>query len=64
MAKVEALTVEVKPVLTVDTDTAYTCLMLLELYCKANDKIIVSNKLDPQSYDFENIIKSREDKGK
>jgi len=64
MAKVEALTVEVKPVLTVDTDTAYTCLMLLKLYCKANDKIIVSNKLDPQSYDFENIIKSREDKGK
>lgn len=64
MAKVEALKVEVKPVLTVDTDTAYTCLMLLELYCKANDKIIVSNKLDPQSYDFENIIKSREDKGK
>jgi len=57
MAKIEPLTVEVKPVLTVDTDTAHTCLMLLELYCKANDKIIVSNVHDPQSYDFENIIK-------
>ena len=64
MSKVTSLEVEVKPVITVDQDTAYTCLKLLELYCKANDKIIISKNYDPQSYDFDNIIKKREDTGK
>lgn len=46
------VTVEVKPVLTVDDDTAYTCLMLLELYCKANDKVLEVCQLDCQSYNI------------
>ena len=34
------LTVEVTPRLTVDNDTAWVCLGLLELYCRQNKKTI------------------------
>lgn len=34
------LTVNVTPVITVDNDTAWTILGLLELYCRANNKTI------------------------
>ena len=40
MAKMGEITVEVKPRLTVDNDTAYVCLGLLEMYCKQNGKTI------------------------
>lgn len=60
MIKLDTLTVEVKPVLTVDKATAYTCLRLLELYCKANDKIVISVGCDPQSYDFDDLVIKRE----
>ena len=35
-----SLEVEVTPVITVDDNTAYTILNLLELYCRANNKTI------------------------
>ena len=40
MAKMGEITVEVKPRLTVDNDTAYVCLGLLEMYCRQNRKTI------------------------
>lgn len=40
MAKMGEITVEVKPRLTVDNDTAYVCLGLLEMYCRQNGKTI------------------------
>ena len=40
MAKTGEVTVEVKPRLTVDNDTAYVCLGLLEMYCRQNRKTI------------------------
>jgi hypothetical protein len=55
MANLQTLKVEVEPVITVDQDTAYTCLMLLELYCKANNFVIKASEYDPQHYDFNTI---------
>lgn len=40
MANIGEITVEVKPKLTVDNDTALVCLRLLELYCRQNRKTI------------------------
>lgn len=57
MSKLKTLEVEVRPVLTVDENTAFTCLMLLELYCKANNVVLEPCENDPQSYDFRHIIK-------
>jgi len=56
MSKMESLTVEIKPVLTVDQETAFVCLELLELYCKANNKAIVADPTDCQSYEFRDLI--------
>ena len=47
------LTVEVKPVLTVDTETAYVCLGLLEMYCRQNKKTIEVRHTRPADSDEE-----------
>ena len=52
MAKT-GLTVEVKPILTVDNDTAMVCLGLLELYCRQNKKTIEVRHKRPVGNDGE-----------
>lgn len=45
------LTVNVTPVITVDNDTAWTILGLLELYCRANNKTIEVRHCRPADSD-------------
>lgn len=52
MAKHE-LMVEVKPRLTVDDDTAWVCLGLLELYCRQNKMTIEVRHTRPVDSDAE-----------
>lgn len=40
MANMGEIQVQIRPQLSIDKDTANTCLRLLELYCDANHKII------------------------
>lgn len=53
MANVGEITVNVKPIITVDDNTAYIILGLLELYCKANKKTIEINHGRPADSDEE-----------
>lgn len=53
MAKIGEITVEVKPKLTVDNDTAWVCLGLLELYCRQNRKTIEVRHTKPADSDAE-----------
>lgn len=53
MANIGEITVEVKPKLTVDNDTAWVCLGLLELYCRQNRKTIEASYTRPADSDGE-----------
>ena len=53
MANIGEITVEVKPKLTVDNDTAWVCLGLLELYCRQNGKTIEVRHVRPADSDAE-----------
>ncbi len=53
MAKIGEVTVEVKPKLTVDNDTALVCLGLLELYCRQTGKTIEVRHTRPVDSDEE-----------
>lgn len=53
MEKVGKVTVEVTPRLTVDNDTAWVCLGLLELYCRQNKKTIEVRHTRPVGSDGE-----------
>lgn len=53
MANIGEITVEVKPKLTVDNDTAWVCLGLLELYCRQNRKTIEVTHSRPVDSDGE-----------
>lgn len=51
MANLGGITVNVTPVITVDNDTAWTLLGLLELYCRANNKTIEVSHCRPADSD-------------
>lgn len=53
MANIGEITVEVKPKLTVDNDTAWVCLGLLELYCRQNRQTIEVSHTRPVDSDGE-----------
>lgn len=51
MAKISELTVEVKPVLTVDSDTALVCLGLVEMCCRQSGQTIDVRYTKPANSD-------------